>query len=382
MFERAREGPWSFQTPWAFFINFFLNRTFIYKFEFLTSGKKAEARMTNQYSKTSSFQNKNFSQLILLGLLAILLVMPGCMFPEHMEVRAGLDPRNQDDDVRFQTTYYFRAFNMCGNPETKGEGTGQPAGAIFMIKEKGPYTIVSDSLYRFKMTGKANSLWNKIRFESGILKKEEIDPLGAAVEYDKNTGRHRFISTEENNADSQRAKRIEEIKELMSLYKELEGLATSKEGTQKETDEAVKSTRKEVATSIASLIKTMHLIPTKEKTTGDGGDPKASVTKTCPDGTPSKQGFQIFGPEGYRTFNQDERLLLVMSSSGKPLIGAMKELAGRFLAEQPNRAEILLPMVKERLKLVKAEHHLETNALNAKSIGELFTNVKEELAEN
>ena len=42
-----------------------------------------------------------------------------------------------------------------------------------------------DSLYRFRMTGKASTIGKTIKFESGTLKSYQIDPYGASVIYDR-----------------------------------------------------------------------------------------------------------------------------------------------------------------------------------------------------
>ena len=83
---------------------------------------------------------------------------------------------------------------------------------------------------------------------------------------------------------------------------------------------------------------------------------KDALVLECGD---ARRGFQILGPEGWRTFNQDERLILAMSSSAKPLIGALKELSSRVLNEQPSRSAMLLPLVEARLRIVRAERVLD-----------------------
>ena len=81
------------------------------------------------------------------------IMLAGCsVAPEH-HVRTGADPRFQDKNVAFRTTYYFRVFDYC-----KGQDG------------KHPNVPASDGLYRFTMTGKANTTTNNIKFESGSLK--------------------------------------------------------------------------------------------------------------------------------------------------------------------------------------------------------------------
>ena len=76
----------------------------------------------------------------------------------------------------------------------------------------------------------------------------------------------------------------------------------------------------------------------------------------------SRRGFQVLGPEGWRTFDQDERLIMAMSSSNRPLIGALRELSSRFLREQPVGQELLLPIAEERLRVSEARRAVDLDA--------------------
>ena len=87
--------------------------------------------------------------------------------------------------------------------------------------------------------------------------------------------------------------------------------------------------------------------------------PDPNTAQRCPEGTERRRGFQIMGPEGVATFNQDQRLILAMSSSGKPLIGALKELSGRILAEHGSGNDPLLSLVQESLAALRAERVLD-----------------------
>ena len=122
-----------------------------------------------------------------------------------MRVRSGVDPRYQDDKVRFRTTYYFRVFDVCRDLNGN-TAKGLPQ---------------HDSLYRFRMTGKASSLFTQVRFESGILHKTEIDPFGASVVFDDKLGRHRFVSREETDAAARRNERYDEIQRRLDLLEDL-----------------------------------------------------------------------------------------------------------------------------------------------------------------
>ena len=251
-----------------------------------------------------------------------------------MRVRDGTDPRFQDDKVRFRTTYYFRVFDVCRGLN------GNMA--------KGPPQ--HDSLYRFRMTGKASSLFTQVRFESGILHKTEIDPFGASVIFDDKLGRHRFVSREETDAAARHNERYDEIQRRTDLLEDLK----KRNGHQEDgpfsglIEKVIKGIEKQIANLDAPTVDA----PSNQ----DDSDPPNSG---CPEGTERRRGFQIMGPEGVATFNQDQRLILAMSSSGKPLIGALKELSGRMLAEHGSGNDRLLPLVQESLAALRAERVLD-----------------------
>lgn len=148
-----------------------------------------------------------------LTLTSILfLTLSSCsVSPEH-HVRKGIDPRYQDKNVAFRTTYYVRVFDHCGNKARRGSE---------IERESYKGIPIQDSLYRFRMTGKANTLLNKVRFESGTLKSWEIDPLGAAVIYDENIKRFRYVSQGETAETARQKKAMNEYLQLMKTYKEL-----------------------------------------------------------------------------------------------------------------------------------------------------------------
>lgn len=130
----------------------------------------------------------SFSFSVYLNIAAILtlsVVLTGCGLPKSMGVRSGVEPRHQDDDVRFRVTYFYRVYDYCANPLKN-----QPDANNLQ-------NIQSDSLYRFRMTGKANSLFTKVAFESGTLKSYEIDPLGANIVFDKKNSSFHFQSREQ-----------------------------------------------------------------------------------------------------------------------------------------------------------------------------------------
>jgi hypothetical protein len=81
----------------------------------------------------------------------------------------------------------------------------------------------------------------------------------------------------------------------------------------------------------------------------------AGKPTACPEGTQLQRGFQIMGPEGFRTFDQSERLIMAMSSSGKPLLSVMQELSARILNQKTTESDRLLPLANERIRLLHAQ---------------------------
>ena len=267
----------------------------------------------------------------LIPALLAAFLLAACTVPEHMRVRSGVDPRSQDDDVRFRATYYFRVFDVCRDP------TGKVASSPPLL----------DSLYRFRMTGKANALFSQVRFESGILHKTEIDPFGSSVVFDSKLGRHRFVSQEETDAAVRRNDQYAEIARQISLLKRLDEFLDA-EVQERRDDETATRVFQKIMKKVGDV-------------TGRGliRDDSNSTSNGCPEGTEHRRGFQILGPEGVATFNQDQRLVMAMTSSGKPLIGVLKELSGRVLAEHGSEGDFLLPLVQENLATLQAERVLD-----------------------
>lgn len=376
-------------------------------------------------------------------LSAIILLAAGCTVPEHMEVRAGVDPRNVDDGVRFRTTYYFRVFDVCQSRSAAGT--------------KDIIIPQTDSLYRFRMTGKAFALFTNVHFEAGTLKSYEIDPFGANVVFDEKSNRFRFKSRRQTEQEAAREDKYRELQRLLKIFENHENLPlTSRaklnelidlqldllaekpltgrpllvpftaeeklgdikklaEKYEKATTTGSKATEEDknniidaVKRALAQLEKAVTWEVAKERAvegeakartawgiqnqkvaklmvdpfvkkdpigklvddthnrlemarftsaTADTAAPRAigngakDRPPICSAGHVARRGFQILGPEGWRTFDQDERLILAMSSSGEPLISMLREISSRVLAEQPDRAALLLPLVKERLRI-------------------------------
>lgn len=284
------------------------------------------------------------SRLRLLVVPSVVALLSACItMPPQMRVENTGHPKHEDEDVRFRTTYYFRVFDTCA------DGSG--------VKTGGPRT---DTLYRFRMTGKANSLSTSVRFESGTLTAAQIDPFGAAVVYDERNRQHYFKTQAESQQDAQRERRFDDLNRLVAAYGEMtkrppvkSGEATSTPAATIVGDDPVlsKALRDVIKARIDSLAD-----PQQTSATTLSNAAPTPATAAC---TSGRRGFQILGPEGWRTFNQDERLLLAMSTSGAPLISTLQEVSGRVLNNQPIEAELLLPLVREDLRISRAERELE-----------------------
>ena len=479
-----------------------------------------------------------------------------------MLVRDGVDPENIDEDVAFRTTYYFRVFDYCASlqhTQTGGEDTYN--GVV-------PLT---DSLYRFRMTGKIDTLATEVRFESGTLKSYEIDPLGAQVEYDKNTKRFRFISQREADQQARAQAALAEFREWLNYYRNLvldnikqereaengDGLPSKSALIPQSTLEKIKdvmearlgefASRKRDQATVQNLIdssrgtweakfmataraltlaaeviddealrlardadtkvaqasqtkdvwlnaKTAYLeareahrnakeelvqkermidtvdgeiagmialsstteqtdlqtsqldelkqkqkrrkddisnletqindleaaaenakeerdntvrehqesvrdaelaheraaakfdeildtaeplaVYTEQRAFSLGADTSTDGEILCPAGLTRRRGFQVLGPEGWRTFDQDERLILAMSTSARPLIGTLKELSNRVLDARAGEKTQIFPLVEERLRTAEAEAALRRLDL---SIDEFTVEGKEPL---
>lgn len=147
-----------------------------------------------------------YTQRALIGCsVAVTVFFTGCSVSPQHHVRTGADPRYEDKEVAFRTTYYFRVFDYCGHNQ----------------HEKNQTVPSTNGLYRFKMTGKAKTSTNKIKFESGTLKSWEVDPLGASVVYDKDIGRHRFASEDETQSEARQKRAWAEYQQLQVEYMRL-----------------------------------------------------------------------------------------------------------------------------------------------------------------
>lgn len=270
-----------------------------------------------------------------------------------MSVARGTDPENFDQDVRFRTTYYFRVFDYCS---AAGKG--------------GDVTPVSDSLYRFVMTGKANVFASQVKFESGTLQAEQIDPFGATIEQDAQTGRIYAVPQNIVQARARRTETMEEIEALVALKRKLIELNAA-EASELGVDRIVGTqTLDTIESQIQSLAKNGlsggGLVP--GGTTGkreDGVPDELRKLSVCPPGSEVQRGFQIMGPQGVKSFDQQERLIMAMTTTAEPLIQTLQKTSQRVLnekADEMSDAELLLPLLRERLIASELKRELLANS--------------------
>jgi hypothetical protein len=309
------------------------------------SSEKIQAAVKERSPMRSTNRQMDSVHILRHCLFFWCLLLPlGCM-PEHMEVRTDIDPRNVDEDVRFRTTYYFRVFDICaGQLSDREQEIGKENGeSDFTDIKHGAYILMTDSLYRFRMTGKGSSIFSDIHFESGTLHRSEIDPFGSAIVFDKQLGRHRYVTQRETQDQAGEKADFEAVKTIIKDdFVQL--------------DPQIKESLKMELNDLVKNFLALHTPSKNQQNTGPN-----QPTQLCPSGATAQRGFQILGPEGWRTFNQDERLIMAMATSGKPVISTMKELSARALNERDAHGEgAALPLLlQEQLRILRATLKLE-----------------------
>jgi hypothetical protein len=308
--------------------------------------------------------------------------------PKAMKVDYGTQPESVNSHVAFRTNYYFRVFGDCATPSGNGD---LPA---------------YSGLYRFRMTGKANTLTNRIKFESGILPAKSIDPFGVSLRYDENSDSLTFL-------DQQHAAREAKLARLAELLGELKKVRDSLPPAK--SDEAEKTTelgKAGDATRLAfeSVIKTLvdevgklgmlrdldvpteawphitvahsalltmltelkgHLTDEQRKALIDKAlqrfDQAHANLMALVEGvargkgcTRNQRGFLILGPEGWKQFNPEDRLIMAMYSSGRPLIATLNELSARALRTEGASAEASLVYAEHDGRIVRSISKLHT----------------------
>lgn len=281
----------------------------------------------------------------------------GCAeLPPEMQVTKGRHPANVDKSVRFRTTYYFRVFDYC-----------------YDIKKRSQSIPVSDSLYRFVMTGKANPFAATVNFESGTLTAAQVDPFGATVEPDPETGKPRFVSEAEVQQRAHRAEARQELEQLLDLKRRLTGYTLDKTGKATMADASSRLADTAAIAAVDAQIKQaidasqgpgkLDYKPSELKKYGAPTTADGLEVNVCPPGTEIERGFQIVGPQGVRTFNQNERLLMAMSSQPGGLLAALSQVSDRVKTAKGSRLQdsaALLALVREQLLVSEISHIAET----------------------
>ena len=283
----------------------------------------------------------------IMFLCIILVEFAGCSIgdvPAPLRIDSGMDPDKQDEYTRFRTTYYFRIVDSCRVEDNKSDSSMYEKRVdTFRVRMLGKTRILNDAVYRFRMTGKASALFNKVSFGSGVLRAEQIDPFGSKVEYDEGT--FKIKSGYNLRQKEMREALFDEISELRQLFKELK--RDGSPGTE-QLEQVIKN-RIQLLNGGGSVLGT----PT---------DPTPTVpipSALCPDGRPIKHSYFLYGPEGVRELDPDERLLMAMSSDSKPLISLLQELSGRqrkALTTSSTGAEVL---IKEQSWIVESQDKLK-----------------------
>ncbi len=330
------------------------------------------------------------------GLIAILFFVSGCTnIPGSMKIDGGSRPNNIDDFVRFRTTLYFRTFDYCLNKEWRKIASFKdpdklPSSDVYILPD-------TDTLYRFRMTGKAVSGTTQVRFESGTLDASVIDPFGAVIERNPDTGRPQFVSQSDLEQRNRTAEARRGFDRLLRLLGELPEESASDEfntslqqvrtkilnqmetavegygGVNEQTDpealigsallDAIRTKNADVTADDlnSALTPLLELIDGSERreasSTQVSSDGSGAVANRCANGV-VRRGYQIMGPEGWRTFNQDERLIMAMSSSAAPLIQSLQRVSNNVLNARASDSDLVLPLVQESLVIQTAESTL------------------------
>lgn len=326
---------------------------------------------------------------------AMSCLLASCAMPDRLHVTQGENPKYVDQDVRFRTTYYYRVFDYCASANIAfGNGSPTPIAYTQIIPN-------TDALYRYRMTGKASAIFTKIRFESGVLKAWQIDPWGARTDFKAEgdpayspspVGPPSRASTNESFArfealikiraavpDDDKASITAVENAIASLLQAVTGLSVS--------PVALKATVKSVSSTLAADLvepsKTHNAAVAAANGLADATAKKAAldaanaalatataaaeekavkslsnliqpVATDCATGFTRQRGFPVLGPEGMRTFNPQDRLIMAVSFDAKPLIQTLQEYSDRILRPKSTEAERLLPLARENLALAEA----------------------------
>jgi hypothetical protein len=298
-----------------------------------------------------------------------------------MHVTYGLNPQNVDDDVRFRTTYYFRTFDYCWDANVPlAQLIGTDSEKKVRVWNYRDIIPESDTLYRYRMTGKASAAFSKIRFESGTLRKEQIDPFGTDVRYSseadgfyvRDRGEVKALAEREELRLAQRRR----IDDMLMHYNQLKGTDTvaatailakitaaieaylSGGGISDAQLNALVATVTALGPQLAAASAELKDEIKKLTIAAASSQTLTNELGQCPVGQRIRKGFQIMGPEGIKTFDQDERLLMAMSSSASPLIETLQEYSSHILNSRVDTTGQLLALAKENGRIETARREI------------------------
>jgi hypothetical protein len=294
-------------------------------------------------------------QLLLFSILALLV--GGCStlgdVTPSLQIDKSEHPAYQDEQVRFRTTYYFRIVDSCKLEEGKNTDYYDEGRKPFKVRQSGKPKIVNDTLYRFRMTGKASALFARIHFESGVLRAQQIDPFGSKVVFDNDTNTYRVISANVDRENARRQEIIEEIDRLKLLLTDFKDQEKIKPLIEVMIQNQIKLLGNENDSGLGHQNNT---------TASTSSDPEKLL---CPDGRPIQRSYSLYGPEGVRHLDPHERLLMAMTSDSKPLIGMLQELAGRSIGAQKTHENDWKDIIDERARVFNAQQDIEAFVTSA-----------------
>ena len=289
--------------------------------------------------------NKSYNLNRFYILFIYLSMLSGCTswgdVSPAFQIDHGNEPETQDRMVRFRTTYFFRVVDSCNIDDGIDADSYHNAFGVFRVRKQGKLKIVNDSLYRFRMTGKANALYSTIHFESGVLREEQIDPFGSTVKYNHETKSFRVQSSSQIRETTRRDAILDEIKKLQALKTQLND-----------------DHKNEINTLITAQLNLLAF------ENDSGSEQSRKENMLCPDGHPIIQSYFLYGPEGVRKLDPDERLLMAMTIDSKPLIGMLQQLAGKQSQFQQSQPDSFRVIVSEQEKIFDSIQKL--NAVEAK----------------
>jgi hypothetical protein len=352
----------------------------------------------------------------ILAVSALALTLGGCGMSRRLHVTYGESPHYVDQDVRFRTTYYFRVFDYCAltkatiggeqyakvipNTEAlyryrmtgkasamftkirfesgvlkaaqidpwgakigfqedgKAEYTAAPAGVDADTAQDSDYTRISQLMSLLKGMSAAEFAASRGVVENALSRLIQAR-LGLTAA-DNETIVKNVLEGYKKDRDAAQAKFDMAQKKAIADRED----ATKKRQTAKQSgttdDDNIAKTAEETAE--ASEASATSAQKDKENVDLKGGVAAsealaaimaASVTD-CPPNLQRKRGFQVMGPEGMKTFNPEDRLVMAVSFDGKPLVEMLQQYAARVLAPKAGLAARTLPLVQENLVLADA----------------------------